>query len=208
MTTNHHSARLVLLCIRCSFVRRLVSHLRRVAQLVQAFLDLMRLYQAGLQGNPNDQQEVQGAFHTLIIHGEKSLGLKRTWNSILFKHISGVRMPMVDIRKMRMAVACRLMLVGMGMGLIAIPVKVMAVLMVRIVAVFMRMGQRGVIMRMRMVFGQMQPNAGCHQRCCQPKYRAGGLAQQRDRQRRPDKWCRGKVGPGSCSTQAAKCQYK
>ena len=49
-------------------------------------------------------------------------------------------MPVVDIRKVRMAVACRLMLVGVGVRLIAVPVKVMAMLVVRIVAVFVRMG--------------------------------------------------------------------
>jgi hypothetical protein len=49
VAARNYGARLVLLGIR----NRVVSHLRRVAQLVQAFFDHMRLYQGGLQGNPN-----------------------------------------------------------------------------------------------------------------------------------------------------------
>ena len=49
-------------------------------------------------------------------------------------------MPVVDIRKVRVAVAHRRMLVGVCVGLIAIPVKVVAVLVVRIVAVWVHMG--------------------------------------------------------------------
>ena len=49
-------------------------------------------------------------------------------------------MSMVDIWKVRMAVAHRRMLVGVCVRLIAIPVKVVAVLVVRIVAVLVRMG--------------------------------------------------------------------
>ena len=48
-------------------------------------------------------------------------------------------MLVVDIRKVRMAVTHRHMLVGVCVRLITIPVKVVVVLVVRIVAVWVRM---------------------------------------------------------------------
>ena len=87
-----------------------------------------------------------------------------------------MRMPVVNIREMRMTVLHCLMLVLMAVGLIAIPRKVMAMLVVLIVAVLVRMQHSGVCMPMQMVLGQVQPDSGCHKHRRQPEHRAGGLA--------------------------------
>ena len=50
--------RLIQFRIRRPFGRRM----RRMAELMQAFLNQMRLYQGGLQGNPNHQKNEQGTF--------------------------------------------------------------------------------------------------------------------------------------------------
>lgn len=57
-------------------------------------------------------------------------------------------MPMVDIREMRVSVLHCLMLVIMAVRLISIPWKVMAVLVVHVVAVFVQMRHRVVLMGM------------------------------------------------------------
>ena len=122
---------------------RFVSRLHSVAQLVQAFLDHMRLHQGGLQGNPHHQQKDQGAFHAAIIgdeKGPKPHGGIEAWDAKVVACRLRMGVPVVDIRKVRMAVVHRRMLVGVCVRLIAIPVKVVTVLVVRIVAVLVRMG--------------------------------------------------------------------
>ena len=57
-----------------------------------------------------------------------------------------MRMPVVNIREMRMTVLHCIMLVLMAVGLITIPRKVMTVLVVRIVAVLVHMRYAGVFM--------------------------------------------------------------
>jgi hypothetical protein len=85
-------------------------------------------------------------------------------------------MLVVNVRKMRVAVVHGRMLMRMGVRLGAIPIGVVAVLVVGIVAVWMGVGQRGVLVVVRVVFAQVQPNPGGHQPCCQPENQADRFA--------------------------------
>ena len=123
-------------------------------------------------------------------------------------HRFRVRVPMVDIRKVRMAMVYRLMLVGVCVGLVTPPVKIVAVLVVCIVAMRMCMGHWRVLVRMHVVFSQVQPDTGSHDGCCQPKHWACGLTQQDNRQHSTHEWSGREIGSGSGGAQTAKCQNK
>lgn len=68
MTTNRHGTWFIVVCIGS----KLISHLHCMGKLMQAFFDHMRLHQGRLQGNPNYQYKVQGAFHAAIISEQQT----------------------------------------------------------------------------------------------------------------------------------------
>ena len=115
---------------------------------------------------------------------------------------------MVNIWEMRMRVLHDLMLVFMAVRRITIPRKVMAVLVMRIVAVLVRVRHRSVLMRMVVVLGQVQPDPGRHEHCRQPEHHARRFTQHGDGQRSAHKRRARKVGPGAGRTQATQGQYK
>lgn len=86
-------------------------------------------------------------------------------------------MPVMNIGEMRVAVRERFVLMRMAMRLFAIPRKVMAMLVVCIVAVSVCMRPQHMGMRMRVRLRQMQPYAGAHQSCSHPKHRVRRFAQ-------------------------------
>ena len=78
-------------------------------------------------------------------------------------------MPVVDVRVVRMAVLYGGVRVMVAVCTTSIPFCVVRMLVVLIVAVFMRMLHFLVQMVMRVVFGEMQPHAQPHQRRGDPK---------------------------------------
>ncbi len=64
-------------------------------------------------------------------------------------------MPVVNVRKVRVVMGQRLVGMGMGVWLAAIPMGIVAVLVVGIVPMRMAVQQRGVIVFVRVFFGQM-----------------------------------------------------
>ena len=60
------------------------------------------------------------------------------YDATVFASAFRMRMPVVNIGKVRVAVLHRFVLMGVRMRFIAVPIEVMAVLVVRIVPVFMR----------------------------------------------------------------------
>ena len=64
-------------------------------------------------------------------------------------------MPVVNVRKVRVVMGQRLVGMGMGVWLGAIPMGIVAVLVVGIVPMRMAVQQRGVIVFVRVFFGQM-----------------------------------------------------
>ena len=80
-----------------------------------------------------------------------------------------MRMPMVDIRKMRVAVRKRCMMMKMSVRLGAIPRKVVCVRMMFVVHMIMHVIHRLVQMFMPVAFRQVQPNAKRHQCCGNPE---------------------------------------
>ncbi|MEN9437783.1 MAG: hypothetical protein RIR09_2438, partial [Pseudomonadota bacterium] len=108
-------------------------------------------------------------------------------------------MPVMDVRKVRMPVSQLPVLVHMRMWLRSVPVKVVAVLVVGVVAVHMAVGQGNVLMVMRMVLAEVQPDARSHQTGGNPEQQVCGLAKQHNRQCRADKWRSREIG--ACQSQ-------
>src|SRR5579863_5165903 len=71
-------------------------------------------------------------------------------------------MPMMNIRKMCVAVFDRFVNVGVGVRFVTVPVGV-CVLMMRIVEMRMFVFQRRMTMSMGVVLGEMQPHARAHE---------------------------------------------
>lgn len=117
-------------------------------------------------------------------------------------------MPVMDVRKVRMPVSQLPVLVHMRMWLRSVPVKVVAVLVVGVVAVHMAVGQGNVLMVMRMVLAEVQPDAGGHQSGGDPEHRVGRFPEQRHRKSHPNKWRRRKVRARTRCTQAAQGENK
>ena len=78
-------------------------------------------------------------------------------------------MAVVDVRVVRMLVSQRPMPVGMHVGFVAFPGEVMLMLVVIVVAMRMRVRERLVGVDVLVPLPQVQPDAGCHQRCRDPE---------------------------------------
>ena len=115
---------------------------------------------------------------------------------------------MVDIRKMRVAVGERCMMMRMAVRLAAIPDKIVCVRMMLVVYMIMRVVHRRVRVIVPVVFRQVQPHAQRHQCGGDPKRKRRCLAEKRNRHRRADKRCRGKIRAGARRAQAAQCQHE
>lgn len=119
-----------------------------------------------------------------------------------------MRMPMVNIRKMRVAVPKRGMMMRMRVRLGAVPGKIMRVRMMLIVYMIMRVIHRPMQVIVAVVFRQVQPHAQRHQRGGNPKCMRRGFAEKQNRHRSPHKRCRGKIRAGACRAQAPQCQHE
>lgn len=69
----------------------------------------------------------------------------------------------MDVRIVRMRVAHRPMDMAMRVWLDPIPIRIMTMTMVLVMVMGMRMLEQLVLMRVFVHFGQMQPDARCHQ---------------------------------------------
>ena len=78
---------------------------------------------------------------------------------------------------MRMLMAHRLVAMGMGVWLAGWIVRAMTVLVVHIVGMRMGMRHDSVLMVMRVIFGQVQPDAQTHEESCGDQLRGDWLAQ-------------------------------
>ena len=89
-------------------------------------------------------------------------------------------MPVVDVGKVRMLVRDGRMRVPVRVRRLAVPVQVMRMLMLvmRVVAVAMRVGQRLMRMQVIVLLGQVQPHSQRHEAASQPERRCGRFAQQ------------------------------
>ena len=78
-------------------------------------------------------------------------------------------MPVMNVRKMGMRMRQRRVFMGVYMRLRAVPFEVMFMLMVSIVTVRMGVPHPLMMMLMFMSLRHVQPDAGRHQRCSNPK---------------------------------------
>lgn len=78
-----------------------------------------------------------------------------------------VRMPVVYVRRVRVLVGYGFMRMRMDVWLVAVPLEIMFMLAMRVVPVCVCMGQW--LVRVLMVFGEMEPDARRHQRCSRPE---------------------------------------
>lgn len=115
-------------------------------------------------------------------------------------------MPVMRIGKMRMRVRQRI--VPMPVHVRTLDRTRMGVLMMRIVDMFMLVLQRLVRVPVQVLFGEMQPHAGCHQCAAGQQRRRDRLVQQRDRDQRADERSGREIGTGARSAQAAQRQYE
>ena len=76
---------------------------------------------------------------------------------------------MVDIGDMGVRMRQWLMWMGVGMRFLTVPVEVVWMLMVVVMRMLVRMSHRSVGVRMVMLFRQVQPNSGRHQRAGKPE---------------------------------------
>src|SRR5438046_8988724 len=94
--------------------------------------------------------------------------------------------PMMDVRKVHMAVAEGIMFVTVRVRLGAVPRKIVFMAMVLVMGVGVCMRQRLVPVSVPVAFGEMQRNADRHQDRCDPEERLRRLAKQRKRHGRPE----------------------
>ena len=84
--------------------------------------------------------------------------------------VSLVLVLVMDVRVMRMAVGQRRVSVLVGVGLASLPIEVVHMLMVFIVYVAVRVGDRLMGVQVFMALGEMQPYARAHQGGGQPEH--------------------------------------
>src|SRR6185295_903277 len=104
--------------------------------------------------------------------------------------------PMMNVRKVHMAVAEGIMLVSVRMRLGAVPRKIVLMAMMLVMIVRVNMRQRFVAVQVPVAFGEMQRHAGRHQDRCEPEKRVQRLAKQRKRRGGADKGRGREIGSG------------
>src|SRR6266700_2046176 len=101
--------------------------------------------------------------------------------------VSGVTVPVMQVRVVRMLMREAAVLVFMRVGLRSVPRKIVLVLMMRVVHVGVRVRERLVPVLMSMALGQVEGHAGGHQQGRQPKARRRRLTQDVHYDRRTEK---------------------
>ena len=117
-------------------------------------------------------------------------------------------MAMMDVRVMRMRMPERLVAVRMHMRLGAVPLKIMLVPVMRIMAVGVRMRHGFMRVLMFVRFGQVQPDAGAHQRGGDPEDGTRMFAQHQQRNCRTNERRRREIRAGSRSAEMPQSQDK
>ena len=115
---------------------------------------------------------------------------------------------MMNVWKVRMAVAQGRVLVFMAVGFGAVPLECMFVLVVFIVDVSMTVKKGLVLMFMGMAFLEVNPDPQPHQQRSHPKTRRHRFAQQQDGNGGAEERRGGKIGTRACGAQPAQGQYK
>ena len=116
-------------------------------------------------------------------------------------------MTVVDVGKVRMFVAYRLMHMPMRVRLTTV-IRSVLVLVMFIVDVPVMMGKGLVRVIMYMALGKVKPDTDPHHHRSDPKKQRRLLAEQRDRDRCPDEGGRGKVRARPRGPQTAQRQHK
>jgi len=87
-------------------------------------------------------------------------------------------MPVVDVRKVRVAMHQRIVHMRMGVRFLAVPWEVMRVLVMFVVAMAMIVSQWLMRVLVSMTFADMQPNTHRHQCTGQPERKVWVLSEQ------------------------------
>lgn len=115
-------------------------------------------------------------------------------------------MPVVDIRKVRVAMHQWIVHMRMGVRFLAVPREIMRVLVMFVVAMAMIMRQRLMRMLVSMTLADMKPNTHSHQHPGHPERKAWVLSEQKQRQRGPDEG--GSREIGTRTRRAAPCWHR
>jgi len=86
--------------------------------------------------------------------------------------------PVMQVRVVRMPVHEPLVRVLVRVRLDAVPIGLMRVLMMLVMDVPVRVGQRLVLVKMHVTLGKVQPHAGSHQHGGDPESGSGRFAEQ------------------------------
>ena len=119
-----------------------------------------------------------------------------------------MRMPVVDVRKVRMAVLEWHMLMRVGVRLGTVPFEIVAMLMVFIVPVLVAVLQLSMRVFMGMVLGQMEPHACGHQGRRHPEAGTGGFCKCQNSNCSTDKRRCRKISACARRAQSPQCQHK
>src|ERR1700704_1947584 len=103
---------------------------------------------------------------------------------------------MMDVRKVRVAVAEEIMLVSVRVRLGAVPREIVLVAVMLVMSMGVCVRQRLVPVRVPVALGEMQRNADRHQDRCYPEGRVRRLAKQCKRRGCPDKRSGRKISAG------------
>ena len=114
--------------------------------------------------------------------------------------------PVMQVRIMRMPVPQRRVAVHMRMWFNNFTFMHVPVMLIMDMA--MVMNELGMDMLVFMAFGQMQPQANCHQCAGDNELRGHGLLQEHDGQHRADEWRQGEIGPGPRRAQMAQAKHE
>ncbi len=90
------------------------------------------------------------------------------------------------------------MAVGMYMCTFTVPCKIMFMLVMSVMCMGVRVRHRLVRMRMLVRFGQVQPDAGAHQRRSDPENKARDFTKHQQGNDRADKRCCREIGTSTC----------
>ena len=97
-----------------------------------------------------------------------------------------MRMPMMDVGKVRVAMREGFVPMAMGMGFGAVPVEIVRVSMVVVMSMRMDVIDGIVQMLVLVLLGQVQPDAGRHQRRCRAELQCDGVTTHEDCQHRAE----------------------
>src|SRR6266536_3908833 len=117
---------------------------------------------------------------------------------------SSMRMPMMDVRKVRVAMREGFVPMAMRVRFGAVPIEIVRVPMVVVMPMRMEVVDGVVQMLVLVDFGHMQPDANGHQRRCNAELQCDGVTTHEDCQHRAEERSDREIRTGACRAELPK----